>query len=132
MMHNLKHNKVLHEQNVLLTVRTETIPYVPTERRVSFERISDDFSRVVMRYGYMQSPNIPKSLAKCKSEGLSFDIMSTSFFIGRRSLKISPQGGMPVWQDRLYILLTKQADDVIDYFRIPAGRVIELGSQIVL
>jgi KUP system potassium uptake protein len=132
MMHNLKHNKVLHAQNVLLTVRTEPIPYVPTERRVSFERISDDFSRVIVCYGYMQSPNIPKSLAKCKSEGLSFDIMSTSFFIGRRSLKVSKDGGMPVWQDRLYILLTKQADDVIDYFRIPAGRVIELGSQIVL
>jgi KUP system potassium uptake protein len=132
MMHNLKHNKVLHQQNVLLTVRTEPIPYVGTEKRVSFERISDDFSRVVMCYGYMQSPNVTKSLAKCKSEGLNFDIMSTSFFIGRRTFKITPRSAMPVWQERLYILLTRQADDVIDYFRIPAGRVIELGSQIVL
>jgi KUP system potassium uptake protein len=132
MMHNLKHNKVLHEQNVLLTVLTEPRPYVPRENRSTYEKISDDFSRVVLRYGYMESPHVPRALDRCKQEGLSFEIMSTSFFIGRRSFKISPQGLMPTWQDRLFILLTRQADDVITYFRIPAGRVIELGSQITL
>jgi KUP system potassium uptake protein len=133
MMHNLKHNKVLHEQNVLLTVITEPRPYVPRENRSSYEKISDDFSRVVLRYGYMESPHIPRALDRCKQEGLSFEIMSTSFFIGRRTFKISADGGaMPNWQDRLFILLTRQADDVITYFRIPAGRVIELGSQITL
>ncbi|BCJ91152.1 putative potassium transport system protein kup 1 [Terrihabitans soli] len=133
MMHNLKHNKVLHEQNVLLTVVTEPRPYVPRENRSSYEKISDDFSRVVLRYGYMESPHIPRALDRCKQDGLSFEIMSTSFFIGRRTFKISPEGGaMPNWQDRLFILLTRQADDVITYFRIPAGRVIELGSQITL
>jgi KUP system potassium uptake protein len=132
MMHNLKHNKVLHEQNVLLTVITEPRPYVPRESRSSYEKMSDDFSRVVLRYGYMESPHIPRALDRCKQDGLSFEIMSTSFFIGRRTFKISPQGVMPTWQDRLFILLTRQADDVITYFRIPAGRVIELGSQITL
>ncbi len=132
MMHNLKHNKVLHEQNVLLTIQTQQVPYVPTEERTTFERLSDDFSRVILRYGYMESPNIPRALDRCKAEGLSFEIMSTSFFIGRRSFKISSEGVMPTWQDRLFIFLTRQADDVITYFRIPAGRVIELGSQITL
>jgi KUP system potassium uptake protein len=132
MMHNLKHNKVLHEQNVMLTVHTEQVPYVRKENRMSFERIGPGFSRVVLYYGYMQSPHIPRALERCKEEGLSFDLMSTSFFIGRRSLKVAPEGIMPMWQDRLYILLTRQADDIIDYFRIPAGRVIELGSQIIL
>lgn len=132
MMHNLKHNKVLHTQNVLLTVLTEPRPYVPRENRSSYEKISDDFSRVVLRYGYMESPHIPRALDRCKAEGLSFEIMSTSFFIGRRTFKISPEGIMPTWQDRLFILLTRQADDVITYFRVPAGRVIELGSQITL
>ena len=132
MMHNLKHNKVLHEQNVLLTIQTQQVPYVPTEERTTFERLSDDFSRVVLRYGYMESPNIPRAVDRCKAEGLSFEIMSTSFFIGRRSFKISSEGVMPTWQDRLFIFLTRQADDVITYFRIPAGRVIELGTQITL
>ncbi len=132
MMHNLKHNKVLHEQNVLLTVRTEPVPYIPRGGRAAFERLSDSFSRVVLSYGYMESPHIPRALDRCKAEGLSFEIMSTSFFIGRRSFRISPEGVMPVWQDRLFIWLTRQADDIITYFRIPAGRVIELGSQITL
>jgi KUP system potassium uptake protein len=132
MMHNLKHNKVLHEQNVLLTIRTMQRPYVGRDSRMKFERISEDFSRVVLCYGYMETPHIPRALERCRAEGLSFEIMSTSFFIGRRSFKISPEGTMPTWQDRLFILLTRQADDVITYFRIPAGRVIELGSQIVL
>ncbi len=132
MMHNLKHNKVLHEKNIILSVRTEQRPYVDRESRSTYERISDDFSRVVLCYGYMETPHIPRALDRCKADGLSFEIMSTSFFIGRRSFKISPQGGMPVWQDRLFIYLTRQADDVITYFRIPAGRVIELGTQIVL
>jgi KUP system potassium uptake protein len=132
MMHNLKHNKVLHEHNVLLTVVTEPRPYVARANRSTYEKISDDFSRVILRYGYMESPHIPRALDRCKQEGLTFEIMSTSFFIGRRTFKISPEGLMPTWQDRLYILLTRQADDVITYFRIPAGRVIELGSQITL
>ena len=132
LMHNLKHNKVLHEQNVILSVRTEPRPYVARENRSTYERLNDDFSRVVLCYGYMETPHIPRALERCKAEGLSFEIMSTSFFIGRRSFKISPHGGMPLWQDRLFIYLTRQADDVVSYFRIPAGRVIELGTQIVL
>ncbi len=132
MMHNLKHNKVLHEQNVILSVRTEPLPYVEPSNRTTYKRISDDFSLVLLRYGYMETPHIPRALGRCKTEGLSFEIMSTSFFIGRRTFKISATGGMPVWQDRLFIFLARQADDIISYFRIPAGRVIELGTQIVL
>jgi len=132
MMHNLKHNKVLHQKNVILTVRTEPRPHVPREDRIKLERVSEDFTKVSLSYGYMESPHIPRALERCKALGLPFEIMSTSFFIGRRSFKISPAGAMPTWQDRLYILLTRQADDVITYFRIPAGRVIELGSQVTI
>lgn len=132
LMHNLKHNKVLHEQNVILSVKTEPLPYVEPIHRATYRRISDDFSVVLLRYGYMETPHVPRALGRCKAEGLSFEIMSTSFFIGRRSFKISPTSGMPIWQDRLFIFLARQADDIISYFRIPAGRVIELGTQIVL
>ncbi|MGQ4272989.1 potassium transporter Kup [Terrihabitans sp. B22-R8] len=132
MLHNLKHNKVLHEKNVVVTVRTLQHPYASNAERTKLEWLAPDFARVEIYYGYMETPNIPKALAKAKSHGLKFDIMSTSFFIGRRSLRASAHEGMPLWQDNLYIVLNKQADDLIEYFRIPAGRVIELGSQVTL
>ncbi|MDX6805154.1 potassium transporter Kup [Terrihabitans sp. PJ23] len=132
MLHNLKHNKVLHERNIIVTVRTLQRPYASPEERIKLEWMAEDFARLQICYGYMETPNIPKALAKAKSHGLKFDIMSTSFFIGRRSLRASAKEGMPLWQDNLYIGLSKQADDLIEYFRIPAGRVIELGSQVTL
>jgi KUP system potassium uptake protein len=133
MLHNLKHNKVLHEKNVLLTIRIMPRPYVHEDDRITYEPVSDDFKKLLICYGYMDTPNIPKALALAKARaGLKFDIMATSFFIGRRSLRASPRGGMPLWQDNLYILLSRQADDLIEYFRIPPGRVIELGSQVIL
>jgi len=134
LLHNLKHNKVLHEKNIILTVRTESQPYMDEAERLTFEKMSDDFSRLEITYGFMETPNVPKALALAKAKrGLKFDIMATSFFIGRRSLRRAEKGGeMPSWQDRLYIMLTKQANDLIEYFHIPAGRVIELGSQVVL
>jgi KUP system potassium uptake protein len=132
MLHNLKHNKVLHERNVVVTVRTLQRPYVSDADRVTLDWMSEDFARLQICYGYMDTPNIPKALAQAKLHGLKFDIMSTSFFIGRRSLRASAKEGMPLWQDHLYIALSKQADDLIEYFRIPPGRVIELGSQVTL
>ncbi len=133
MLHNLKHNKVLHEKNILLTVKTMQRPYVDEEGRFTYEKVSEDFSKLEICYGYMESPNIPKALTLAKARaGMKFDIMSTSFFVGRRSLRASPKGGMPLWQDNLYIALSRQADDLVEYFRIPAGRVIELGSQVTL
>jgi KUP system potassium uptake protein len=132
LMHNLKHNKVLHEKNVILTVRTTDRPRVPDSERVTIEPMSDDFKKLTISYGFMEQPNIPKALGVCRKQGLKFDIMSTSFFLGRRSVVASASQGMPLWQDRLFIFLTRNAANPTDFFHIPPGRVVELGTQVVV
>jgi KUP system potassium uptake protein len=132
LMHNLKHNKMLHEKNVILTVRTEECPHVAEADRISIEPIDDDFKKVRISYGFMESPNIPKALQQCKKLGLKFDIMSTSFFLGRRSLVAAAQPGMPLWQDKLFIFLMKNATNPTEFFKIPPGRVVELGAQLTV
>jgi KUP system potassium uptake protein len=130
--HNLKHNKVLHEKNIILTVRTSDLPRVPIDQRIEMEQISDDFTLVTLTFGFMETPNVPVALNQCRRRGLSFDIMSTSFFLGRRTIKASAHSGMPLWQDRLYIALANAAANATDFFRIPAGRVVEMGTQILV
>jgi KUP system potassium uptake protein len=132
LMHNLEHNKVLHERNVLLTVETADTPRVAEDDRVRIEAIGPDFKRVTLRYGFMESPNVPKTLAHCKKLGLKFDIMSTSFFLGRRSLVPDARSGMPPWQDHLFIFLMRNAASPIDFFKLPPGRVVEMGAQIAV
>jgi KUP system potassium uptake protein len=132
LMHNLKHNKVLHEKNVILTVVTTDTPRVDETDRLTFEMVNDDFKKVVVRYGFMESPNIPKALSLCRKYGLKFDIMATSFFLGRRSVVASAQSGMPLWQDKVFIFLMKNAANPTEFFRIPPGRVVELGAQVTV
>jgi KUP system potassium uptake protein len=128
-MHNLKHNKVLHERVVMMCVRTETTPRVPQRARFEVNTLSPDFLQVTLHYGYMESPRIPNALALMRKSGLKFDIMTTSFFVGRRTLKPSATSGMPKWQDHLFIAMTKQAASAPDFFQIPSDRVVELGAQ---
>jgi KUP system potassium uptake protein len=132
LLHNLKHNKVLHEHNVILTIETAQTPRVDPAERVRMENISEKFSTVALRFGFMESPNVPRALAIARKLGWHFDIMSTSFFVSRRSLKASAQSGMPAWQDRLFIALSRSANDAIDYFQIPTGRVVEVGTQVII
>ncbi|HEU5019598.1 MAG TPA: potassium transporter Kup [Pseudolabrys sp.] len=132
LLHNLKHNKVLHEQNVILTVITGDTPRVPEEDRVKITPLSQHFSRVALKFGYMEQPNVPKALAIARKQGWQFDIMSTSFFLSRRALKASPQSGMPGWQDHLFIGLARSASDATDFFQIPTGRVVEVGTQVTV
>jgi len=133
LMHNLKHNKVLHERNVVLTVRTAETPRVADEDRVRAQAINADFKKVEIFYGFMESPNVPKALAILrKQQGLKFDIMATSFFLGRRSIVPSANSGMPLWQDRIFIFLMKNATNPTDFFKIPPGRVVELGAQVTV
>ncbi len=108
LMHNLKHNKILHEHNVILTIVTADTPRVPEEDRVVIKPVSPHFSAVTLNFGFMEQPNVPKALAIARKQGWTFDIMSTSFFLSRRALKPSPQSGMPMWQDRLFIGLAKK------------------------
>jgi KUP system potassium uptake protein len=132
LLHNLKHNKVLHENNVILTVITADTPRVPEEERVKMTPLSPHFTRVSLKFGYMEQPNVPKALAIARKLGWQFDIMSTSFFLSRRSLKPSPQSGMPGWQDHLFIALARSASDATDFFQIPTGRVVEVGTQVAV
>src|SRR5579872_4282268 len=132
LMHNLKHNKVLHEKNVILTVVTAEQPRVRDEDRLKIEPVSADFTKLTITYGFMESPNLPKALALCRKQGLKFDIMATSFFLGRRSVVPAAQSGMPLWQDKLFIFLTKNATNPTDFFSIPPGRVVELGTQVTV
>ena len=132
LMHNLKHNKVLHEKNIILTVRTLDRPRVAKDKRVEIERINDDFKRLTINYGFMESPNVPKALGVCRKQGLKFDIMSTSFFLGRRSVAPAPGKNMPNWQDKLYVFLMRNAANPTDFFHIPAGRVVEMGTQVTV
>jgi KUP system potassium uptake protein len=132
LMHNLKHNKVLHEKNIVLTVETAETPRVREEDRIRIEPVNEDFKRVIISYGFMESPNIPKALGLCRRQGLKFDIMATSFFLGRRSVVPSAQSGMPLWQDKLFIYLMKNAANPTDFYKIPPGRVVELGTQVTV
>ena len=132
LLHSLKHYKVLHEKNVILTIETADAPRVDPDERVRIEPVGETFTRVVLRFGFMESPNVPKALAIARKHGFSFDIMSTSFFLSRRSLKPAVRSGMPRWQDRLFIMLTRFANDASDYFQIPTGRVVEVGTQVTI
>jgi KUP system potassium uptake protein len=132
LMHSLKHYKVLHETNAILTIVTAPTPRVPERERVEIEEINELFKRVKITFGYMEQPNLPRALALCRKQGWKFDIMTTSFFLSRRSLKASKRSGMPLWQDRLFIALARNAADATQYFQIPTGRVVEIGTQVVV
>ncbi|MFZ2160236.1 MAG: potassium transporter Kup [Bradyrhizobium sp.] len=132
LMHSLKHYKVLHEKNVILTIETAPTPRIDPAERVRLEQISETFSKVTLRFGFMESPNVPKALAIARKLGWQFDIMSTSFFLSRRALKPAAHSGMPRWQDHLFIALSRTANDATDYFQIPSGRVVEVGTQVTV
>src|SRR6195256_60087 len=132
LMHSLKHYKVLHEKNVILTIETAPTPRIDPAERVKLEQISATFSKVTLRFGFMESPNVPKALAIARKLGWQFDIMSTSFFLSRRALKPAAHSGMPRWQDHLFIALSRTANDATDYFQIPSGRVVEVGTQVTI
>jgi len=132
LLHSLKHYKVLHEKNVILTIETADTPRVPAGDRVRIEPVGKTFSRVRLRFGFMETPNVPRALAIARKLGWQFDIMSTSFFLSRRSLRPAAHSGMPRWQDRLFIRLAQAANDATDYFQIPTGRVVEVGTQVTI
>ncbi|MDF0664044.1 MULTISPECIES: potassium transporter Kup [unclassified Rhizobium] len=129
LLHSLKHYKVLHERNVILSVVTATKPFVPDTEKIFLESFNPLFSRMVITFGYMETPNIPRALVLARKLGLKFDIMATSFFLSRRTILPSRKGGLPFWQDRLFIALSRNASNATDYFGLPTGRVVELGLQ---
>jgi KUP system potassium uptake protein len=132
LMHNLKHNRVLHERNIILNIKVEDIPRVARHDRVQVEKLSDGFTRVIAHYGFMETPSVPKILEHCRRKDLSIDIGATSFFLSRRSLKATDRSEMPKIQERLFIFLAGTAADATEYFRIPSDRVVEVGTQVLV
>jgi KUP system potassium uptake protein len=132
LMHNLKHNRVLHERNIILTIKTEDVPRVPRHERIEIDRVADTFVRVIAHYGFMETPSVPKILEHCRRKDLNIDIAATSFFLSRRSLKTTMKSEMPRWQELLFIWLAGRAEDATEYFRIPSDRVVEVGTQVMV
>jgi KUP system potassium uptake protein len=132
LLHSLKHYKVLHENNVILTIATADTPRVTDDQKMKFTKLSDQFSQLTITFGYMETPNVPRMLAQARRLGWKFEVMSTSFFLSRRSVRASKSQGMPYWQDKLFISLARNADDASSYFRLPTDRVVEVGSQITV
>ncbi|MBW6422487.1 potassium transporter Kup [Rhizobium sp. XQZ8] len=132
LLHNLKHNHVLHEQNVILTIWTQDKPYVPVHDRVEMTRLSKHFIRLDITFGFMDEPNVTKALTVCKKKGFKFEIMQTSFYLGRRNLIATPNTGLPRWQENLYIALADFGIDPSAYFKLPPNRVVELGEQVAI
>ncbi|MDE2117441.1 MAG: potassium transporter Kup [Betaproteobacteria bacterium] len=130
MLHNLKHNHVLHERNILLTVVVEDKPYVTRGNRLLIKDMGKNFYWVRVFYGFMDTPDIPAALELCATRGLPFDMMSTSFFISRALIVSSPNPGMAKWRERLFLALSRNAMNAADFFKIPANRVIEMGTKI--
>ena len=133
LLHNLKHNRVLHKFNLITTIKTASVPYVAEDDRCTVERVNDDFSRVTLRYGFMEMPNVPHDMGlDVKSKASLANPMTASFFIGRNSLRASADEGLPLWQDQILLFLQRNASDPTDFFQIPANRVVELGVQVVV
>jgi KUP system potassium uptake protein len=132
LMHNLKHNRVLHERNVILSIKTENVPRVPRHERVEIDRTDPLFTKVIAHYGFMESPNVPKIFETCKRKDFNIEINDASFFLSRRSLRIAPKSELPRWQQRLFLALAGSAEDATVYFRIPMDRAVEIGTQVAV
>ena len=130
LLHNLKHNKVLHERVILLTVRIEDVPYVMLEKRLEVRDYGSGFFRVVLRYGFMEEINVPAALGQLKGIGDQCKMMDTSFFLARQTLLASARPGMAIWRERLFAWMLRNAVSAMDFFKLPTNRVVELGSQV--
>ena len=131
LLHNLKHNKVLHERNVFLTAETLQVPYAPVDKRIRLEHIGEDFHRIVVRFGFMETPDVPLALMRaCDAGGMSIDPMDTTYFASRETIVASARRGMPVWRDKLFAFMHRNAAPATGFFRIPGNRLVELGSQV--
>jgi KUP system potassium uptake protein len=130
LLHNLKHNKVLHERVILLTVRIEDVPYVSEEKRVEQRDYGSGFYRVILRYGFMEEIDVPAALAQLRDCGPQCKMMDTSFFLARQTLLASSRPGMAIWREKLFAWMLRNAESAMEFFKLPTNRVVELGSQV--
>ena len=132
LLHNLRHNRIRHEQTVLLTVETLRVPVAMPQERVSLARLAPGFQQLTLRFGFMETPNVSRALAQARREGLKFDVMATSFFLGRRRIAVVGPGGFGQILDRIHALLSRLAADPSDYYHLPRNRVVELGERMAV
>ncbi|WP_226635938.1 potassium transporter Kup [Novosphingobium profundi] len=130
LLHNIKHNKVLHERVVVLTVEVQDVPYVESGERYSVQDLGQGFYRMTLRYGFMEETDIPAALAHNQMCGQPFEMMKTSFFLSRQTLVASEKPGMAIWRERLFAWMMRNAASAMVFFRLPTNRVVELGSQL--
>ncbi|MDR3385450.1 MAG: potassium transporter Kup [Rudaea sp.] len=130
LLHNLKHNKVLHERNVLMTVETLEVPIAEYGERTEITALGHEFYRLVTRFGFAEDPDIPAALVRCEAKGMGFEMMDTTFFISRETVVATDRPGMPLWRDKLFAFLARNASSATAFFRIPGNRLIELGTQV--
>jgi KUP system potassium uptake protein len=131
LLHNLKHNQVLHGRVLILNVKVEEVPYVAPEKRVEVHNAGEGFYRVILHYGYMEEVDIPRDLVNVTTCGEPFNMMSTSFFLGRQKLIASKKApGMALWREKLFALMLKSSESAMEFFKLPTNRVVELGSQL--
>ena len=132
LLHNLKHNRVLHKQNFIVTVTVAPVPEVPESERLDLTRLNERFVKANLTFGYMDDQNVPRALALARKQGEKFDIMTTSFFLNHRSFRSARDEGLPVWQERLFISLARGATNATEFYRLPTNRVLELGQQLTI
>jgi len=130
LLHNIKHNRVLHERNIILTVETVRVPSVNERDRAEYQPINDRFARLILRFGFMESPNVSRALGRARREGLKFDVMTTSFFLGRRKVVLGARDGLGRILDRFFIALGRFSADPSEFYQLPRDRVVELGARI--
>jgi KUP system potassium uptake protein len=130
LLHNLKHNKVLHERVMLLTVKIEDVPYVEEKKRFELTNLGAGFFRLIIRYGFMQETDVPEALVRVESCGPEFKMMDTSFFLARQTLLTSDRPGMAIWREKLFAWMLRNAESAMEFFKLPPNRVVELGSQV--
>jgi KUP system potassium uptake protein len=130
LLHNLKHNKVLHQRVLLLTVKIEDVPYVEEGRQFDLTDLGSGFYRLILRFGFMQESDVPAALCRVEKCGPAFKMMDTSFFLARQTLLASARPGMWVWRERLFAWMLRNAESAMEFFKLPPNRVVELGSQV--
>jgi KUP system potassium uptake protein len=130
LLHNIKHNKVLHERVIILTIATQDVPYVDEEERFAAKDMGNGFYRLTMRYGFLEETDVPEALKRVKMCGGPFEMMKTSFFLSRQTLIASAKPGMAIWREKLFAWMLRNAASAMEFFRLPTNRVVELGSQV--
>jgi KUP system potassium uptake protein len=130
LLHNLKHNLVLHERIVVATVITEEIPFVPEAQRIQLTPLGKGFYRLLIRYGFMQAPDVPAALELCRSKGFAVDLRRVSFFVSRETILPSLQPGIALWREKIFAVMSRNAQNATDFFKIPTENVVELGTQV--